>query len=580
MIFTFFLMASPSPSSQSCAEALAHEKNLIEERTTKLRYPEIPSIYELRLIEVPPPKEKFFVGSFTWHHPIKRILYESGGHEDFKILMDAVPLDEIVTEESRAAALADLQAQMESSPAREPHWLEAWLKKKFSFRSELAPVPELTPKPYTLASSVDPAWANAWAYADDWSRFLRTVNKPHGESTIIDLPYPFLIAAGRFQEWYYWDNWPAILALIRTGRIDLAIMQIENFLEAIRHFGFIPNGGRTYYLTRSQPPVIYRLVKALLEELLNGASPEQHEKIRQWIKRRALPLLAKSHMDRWRNPELHHHAETGLAHWWSEVNLPRPEKHGKDDDRSLGQSFRSVRAACESGRDFTSAFEGCADDTASVFLNSLLFEAEETLAWMSQLIGDTENARIFSQFARERRESVLKYLWNSKTNRFENLFLDSANTGKGRRFLSYATPEAFAPYMVRLVPPRDVQKIRALIDVYDELLTPGGVAASNIYPSIHQWDGANTWAPDQLVAAEALANYGYAKEAQDLALRFNSMIRDVHLRHGAFYERYHGESRDRPAHNGLQYPVQEGFLWTNATFILFGLDYLDWQLAP
>jgi neutral trehalase len=36
-------------------------------------------------------------------------------------------------------------------------------------------------------------------------------------------------------------------------------------LDDVANFGFVPNGGRIYYLNRSQPPLLSEMVLALLE---------------------------------------------------------------------------------------------------------------------------------------------------------------------------------------------------------------------------------------------------------------------------------------------------------------------------
>ena len=552
------------------------ERTLIETRARSLRYPEIPSVYELRIITTPPPKEKFFIGGVTWHHPAKRILWEFGQVDDLKVLSDLVPngadIPPLPEDELRL-----LQIQYESKPAEVVGWFRGWVSRNFSSRTELIVPTDFLPAPLLGSGALADEWRAAWNYADDWAKFLRTVSNPHPQSTIIDMPYPFLIPAGRFQEWYYWDTWPAVEALLLTNRDDLAFMQIENLLEMIRHFGFPPNGGRTYYLTRSQPPVIYRLVREVVEKRLSKANAEEREQLLLWVKRRALPLLSKSYFDRWRNPNFNHDPLTGLAHWWSEVDSPRIEKHGKDNDSKYGRTSRAVKAACESGRDFTEAFEGCADDVGSVFLNSLLYEAENAMAWLSGLVAEPGQQREFSAYALERKHNVNKWLWNETDQRYQNIFLDKKNAGKGRRLLRHTTAEAFSPYKVGIVRTRDAVKIRALRDLYDELLSLGGISASDRYLSYDQWDGENVWAPDNLEAADAMFAMGYISEAKEIALRFNSMVRDEHSETGFFYERYNGRTRKRPTPNAHQYPVQEGFLWTNAAFIIFGIKYLNFS---
>ncbi len=34
---------------------------------------------------------------------------------------------------------------------------------------------------------------------------------------------------------------------------------LQNFMDMLETIGFIPNGGRTYYLNRSQPPMFMRV---------------------------------------------------------------------------------------------------------------------------------------------------------------------------------------------------------------------------------------------------------------------------------------------------------------------------------
>lgn len=40
---------------------------------------------------------------------------------------------------------------------------------------------------------------------------------------------------------------------------------LENFLSVIDRYGFIPNGGRIYYLARSQPPLLSGMIKAYVD---------------------------------------------------------------------------------------------------------------------------------------------------------------------------------------------------------------------------------------------------------------------------------------------------------------------------
>lgn len=58
------------------------------------------------------------------------------------------------------------------------------------------------------------------------------------------------MSGGRFREFYYWDSYWIIKGLLLSEMRSTAMGMISNFLEIVDRFGFIPNGGRIYYLMR------------------------------------------------------------------------------------------------------------------------------------------------------------------------------------------------------------------------------------------------------------------------------------------------------------------------------------------
>lgn len=101
----------------------------------------------------------------------------------------------------------------------------------------------------------------------------------------------FVVAGGRFREPYYWDSFWVIEGLLRTKGSFTQIAEniIENFLDFVENFGFVPNGARKYYLNRSQPPLLTQMVRVYVEYTQNYTLLE-----------RALPLLEAEH-DFWVN---------------------------------------------------------------------------------------------------------------------------------------------------------------------------------------------------------------------------------------------------------------------------------------
>ena len=104
--------------------------------------------------------------------------------------------------------------------------------------------------------------------------------------SFIEVNRTFVVAGGRFREPYYWDSYWILEGLLRTGGnyTEISKNTIENFLDFVEMFGFVPNGARLYYLNRSQPPLLSQMVKIYLDHT-NDTS----------ILDRALPLLIKEH---------------------------------------------------------------------------------------------------------------------------------------------------------------------------------------------------------------------------------------------------------------------------------------------
>merc|ERR1719199_334120 len=90
----------------------------------------------------------------------------------------------------------------------------------------------------------------------------------------IAVPNPVVVPGGRFNESYYWDTYWIIEGLVRSGRSSLARGMVENFATLIRQYGFVPNGTRIYYLTRSQPPMLTEMILSILATEAPKPAPE------------------------------------------------------------------------------------------------------------------------------------------------------------------------------------------------------------------------------------------------------------------------------------------------------------------
>ena len=108
-----------------------------------------------------------------------------------------------------------------------------------------------------------------------------------------------------FNELYYWDTFFTNEGLIADGLVRTAEDNVENILFLIDRYGFMPNGNRLWYLSRSQPPYAALMVEKVYEATADTA----------WL-RRAFPILEKEY-GFWMRERM---TPTGLNRYgWNEV---------------------------------------------------------------------------------------------------------------------------------------------------------------------------------------------------------------------------------------------------------------------
>ena len=86
------------------------------------------------------------------------------------------------------------------------------------------------------------------------------------DSGLLYLPEPYVVPGGRFNEMYGWDSFFILLGLEADHREALAKGMVDNFLFEIENYGGVLNANRTYYLTRSQPPFLTSMIRAVYED--------------------------------------------------------------------------------------------------------------------------------------------------------------------------------------------------------------------------------------------------------------------------------------------------------------------------
>lgn len=405
--------------------------------------------------------------------------------------------------------------------------------------------------------------------ADLWTTLTREPTQAQG--TLIELPYPYIVPGGRFQEMYYWDSYFTILGLQVSRRVDLIKNMVDNFAHLITQFGFIPNGNRIYFLGRSQPPFFSLMIEILRQEkgdeILLKYLPVLEKEYSFWMEDK-VTLSARNPVSR-RVVLLNENMV--LNRYWDEYDTPRPESYREDIKlvKSLKNSskgiFRHIRAGAESGWDFSSRWfkDGQnmntihTTDILPVDLNCLLWNLEKTLFRAYLLTDNTEKMDKYFALSNEREKAIEKYFYmDEKGFYFDFDFIEKKHTN------CYSLAAVF-PLFFNL---SDSLKSKSVSEILkDKFLKEGGFITT-LNNTGQQWDAPNGWAPLQYMAYQGLLNYGFTKLADEAKNRWLKTNENVYQKTGKMTEKYNVEKPNTIAGGG-EYPNQDGFGWTNGVYL-------------
>lgn len=400
-----------------------------------------------------------------------------------------------------------------------------------------------------------------------WPKLTRTMTSAPVYSSLIPLPKPYVVPGGRFREGYYWDTYFTMLGLQESGHEDLVDNMLDNFAYEIERFGHIPNGNRTYYLSRSQPPFFAQMVT--LAANAEGAHVYQ----------KYLPQLRKEHAYWMRGETTTQPGQaarnvvmlasgTVLNRYWDERDVPRDESYLQDvktaqqaPSRPANEVYRDLRAAAESGWDFSSRWFGDNATMASirttsiipVDLNSLMFGLELAIVKGCAVAHDLGCVAEFLARAKRRDEGINHYLWNRK-----GYYGDyDWQLGKPREDITAAT---VYPLFVGVAWPGRAH--RTLKIVKDHLLQERGLATT-MFETGQQWDAPNGWAPLHWLTIEGARRYGRDDVAKEVGTRFLADVKQVYASDRKLVEKYVVQGPNAGGGGGGEYPLQDGFGWTN-----------------
>jgi alpha,alpha-trehalase len=491
---------------------------------------------------------------------------------------DRTPADryqELFVDVQRAAVFADSKTFVDCSPRIAPEEiLAAYRARRAAAGFDLAAfVNEHFEAPQPAHSDYVPVQGQGIAQHIDalWPYLTRQPEQHPRRGSLLQLPHPYVVPGGRFVELYYWDSYFTMLGLAESGRPDLVHAMTDNFAYLIDQYGHVPNGTRTYYLSRSQPPV-FALMTQLCEARGGQAAVEY------------LPQLKREHAF-WMDGEPH--LAPGEAHrrlvrlpdgsclnrYWDDRCTPREESWREDvataaqAGRPAEEVYRHLRAAAESGWDFSSrwldesaqpALAGIrTTDLLPVDLNAFLHELERTIARLSQASGDAAAAAAFGARAAQRAQALNALFWDAEA----GIYVDFDWRAQRRR--RSFTAAALVPLFCGVATQAQAEALARAVTA--RLLAPGGIGTSETMCG-EQWDRPNGWAPLQWMAVEGFARYGLRQIAGEIRKRWLASVQSLYDREGKLVEKY--LLRPDVAHpatggGGGEYPLQDGFGWTN-----------------
>lgn len=420
----------------------------------------------------------------------------------------------------------------------------------------------------TFASKLNELWKKLGRKITDEARMNPA------RSSLILVANPFVVPGGKFREYYYWDSYWVVNGLLVCGMKDTVKGMIDNFIQLVNTFGFVPNGGRIYYTNRSQPPFLIPIVGLYLNKtgdvdyvksILNALEKEYTF----WRKNRTVEVELSS-------------GKYKLSIYAANMNTPRPESYYEDihtaqevpeDARST--LFQDIASAAESGWDFSTRWfnhtdykRGSLSSTRTrqiipTDLNSILYACENLLEKFFRMTGNTAKADEYKSFSEARAVAIEAVLWDEK-----GLWLDYDRQLKKRRGDFYAS--SVVPLWVGVIRgniTREMIVLRTLkrLRVLDY---PGGLPTS-LFSSGQQWDFPNAWPPLQhmLIAGLAESNgEGMKQEALNFAQKWITTNYKAWRATSHMFEKFNVSVQGTPGGGG-EYDIQVGFGWTNGVIL-------------
>ena len=435
--------------------------------------------------------------------------------------------------------------------------------------------------PETILLSNDTDRASVKSYIESlWSKLEKQPDQLV-LCSLIPLSHPYVVPGGRFREIYYWDSYFTALGLKESGRQDLIESMILNFIDLQNTLGCIPNGNRSYYNSRSQPPVLGLMVEMYLQNI----NTKQAD-VRGLFLKHCVQGLEKEYQF-WMQGKDQLSADTTaikrvvkmpngvcLNRYWDDSTKPRPESYREDIEAAeniaahkRADFYRNIRAGCESGWDFSSRWLANLEDLSTIQtthivpidLNCLLHKLESLLSQFYVELGEKDLSLKFAEYAQIRSDAINQYLWCA-----QSCFYHDFDFIKGQ-ITPTQSLAACLPLFTQIASKKQAKYIAHKLQ--RSFLLEGGLVTT-LTESTQQWDAPNGWAPLQWFAVMGLINYGFEPLSIKIMKQWMATVEQQFISDNNMMEKYNVQDSQHVAQGG-EYEVQHGFGWTNGVSLAF-----------
>ncbi|CAD6186271.1 unnamed protein product [Caenorhabditis auriculariae] len=413
------------------------------------------------------------------------------------------------------------------------------------------------------------------------------VRKHQDRYSLLYVPHPFIIPGGRFREFYYWDSFWILKGLLYSEMYETARGVIKNLMFMVENHGFVPNGGRVYYLTRSQPPLLIPMVYDYYMgtgdlQFVMDALPTLEKEYQFWLNHRMSWFKDEEGNDKF--PYFQYKAI---------LKVPRPESYREDNELAHGlktheekvRMWSEVASAAETGWDFSTRWFAQDGDerhrmktirtwsVVPVDLNAFMCANSRILASLFEIAGDFKKVQGYQQRYEWAKKEMKEIHWNETDGIWYDYDIEK-KTHSNIYYVSNAIPLYAKCY--------DDEDEVTPHKVLNYLMREGvmnftkGLPTSLAMGSEQQWDKENAWPPMIHMVIEGFRTTGLPdlmKVAQKMATSWLAVTYQSFIRTHAMFEKYNVTllTEEASAGGGGEYEVQTGFGWTNGVI----LDLLD-----